>query len=142
MKARVLAQLPDLRVHATASLTHQKAEQPDTRLAPERGVLLVPGSLAVREGEHRAPLGDRFVDLLHVFEDLRQQPVRLDALGFERLRPSCLRDRVDAEIVFQQHLRQSQMATHAVGARARAARPRSRALRASGRPETVIRRGR
>ena len=75
-------------------------------------MLFVARKLAVREGEHRAPLGDRFVDLLHVFEDLRQQPVWFDALGFERLRPFCLRDRVGAEIVLQQHLRQPQVAAH------------------------------
>ena len=112
MRAGVVAQLADLRVHAAAALARSRPEQPHARFAPQRRVLLVARQLAVREREHRVPLGDRLVDLLLVLEDLGQQPVGLDALGFERLRPFRLDDRVGGEVVLEQHLRQPQVAAH------------------------------
>jgi hypothetical protein len=112
MGARVVAQLANLRVHAAAALAHQQPEQPHAGLAPQGRVLFTTRQLAVGEREHCVPLGDRFAHLLLVLEDLGQQPVGIDVLGFERLRPFRLDDRVRGEVMLQQHLGQPQVATH------------------------------
>ena len=112
MCARIVAQLSDLRVHAAAALAHQQPEQPHARFAPERRVLFVARQPAVGEREHRVPLGDGFVHLLLLLEDLSQQPMGIDVLGFERLRPLRLDDRIRGEVMLQQHLGQPQVAAH------------------------------
>ena len=130
VRARVVAQLADLRVHAAAPLAHEQAQQPHPRLAPERGVLFVARQLAVRQRQHRVPFGDRLVDLLLVFEDLGQQAVGLDVLRLERLAAFRLRDRVGGQVVLEQHLGQPQMAAHR--------RPHALAQRRPGRARLVL----
>ena len=125
-----------------APLTHQQAQQPHPRLAPQRRVLFVAGQPPVCQGEHRVPFGDGLVDLLHVLEDLRQQAVGLDVLRLQRLRPLGLADRVAAEVVLEQHLRQPQVAVHGRAHAIAQRRPGGARFVLLAEPGTAPRRGR
>ena len=115
-----------------------RPEQAHARLAPQRRVLFVARQLAVREGEHGVPFGDRLVDLLQVLEDLRQQAVGLDVLRVRAPAPASPRRSRRCRGRARAAPPPAADGRAPAGARARAAPPRWRALRSSGRPGTAI----